>query len=220
MSRGYTPITDRLADYIREVSLREPEPLRRLRESNEDHPHASMQIAPEQGQFLNFLVHILDVRDALEIGVFMGYSSAWVAQALPPDGKLIACEANREYAAIARRTWEAAGVADRIELRLAPALESLDALLAEDRAGSFDFVFIDADKANYLNYYERALALLRPGGLVAADNVLWHETVVDPGNHSADTEAIRAFNRALHDDPRVALTLVTIGDGLTLACKL
>jgi caffeoyl-CoA O-methyltransferase len=220
MSRGYTPITDRLADYIRQVSLREPDSLRRLRQSNEDHPHASMQIAPEQGQFLSFLVRLLGVRRALEIGVFMGYSSAWIAQGLSADGALIACESNPEYAAIARRTWEAAGVAARIELRLAPALDSLDGLLAQGQAGSFDLVFIDADKANYVNYYERALALLRPGGIVATDNVLWDGSVIDPGDRSVDTEAIREFNRRLHGDARIDLTLVTIGDGLTLARKL
>jgi caffeoyl-CoA O-methyltransferase len=220
MSRHYTPITDALAGYIREVTLREPPALQRLRESTEDHPQASMQIAPEQGQFLHFLVRLIGARNALEVGVFMGYSSSWVALALPADGKVVACDVSEEYATIARKTWREAGVEQKIDLRLAPALETLDSLIAGGHAGSFDFAFIDADKRNYLNYYERALTLVRPGGLIAVDNVLWDGTVIDPTEHDPDTEAIRAFNRKLHADDRIALTLVTIGDGLTLACKL
>jgi len=220
MSRVYTPITDRLAEYIREVSLHEPEPLRRLRESTDDRPDAHLQISPEQGQFLQFLARLTGARKALEVGVFMGYSAAWVALALEPGGKLIACDISEEYAAMARRTWQAAGVEDRVELRLGPALGSLDALLAEGQAGTFDMAFIDADKGNYSNYYERALELLRRGGLIAADNVLLHGRVAAPDDREADTEAIRAFNRKLHQDRRVAMTMVTIGDGLSVACKL
>jgi len=220
MSRVHTILTDPLADYVRAITLREPEALRRLREDTEDHPRASMQTSPEQGQFLQLLARLAGARKTLEIGVFMGYSSTWVALALPPGGKLVACDLNEEYTARARRTWSEAGVEDRVELHLGPAADTLDRLLAEGHAGSFDFAFIDADKANYANYYERALELLRPGGVLAADNVLWDGSVVDPDDHDADTEAIRAFNRKLHADARIALGLVPLGDGLTVACKL
>lgn len=220
MSRTYTPMTDRLAEYVREVTLREPEPLRRLREDTEDHPQASCQIAPEQGQFLHLLVRLMGAHRTLEVGVFMGYSSTWVALALPADGKVVACDVSQEFTAVARGTWRAAGVESKIDLRLAPALETLDALIAEGRAGSFDFAFIDADKPNYPNYYERALTLLRPGGLIAVDNVLWKGKVADPEQRDPDTAAIRAFNRKLHEDQRVALSMATMGDGLALACKL
>jgi predicted O-methyltransferase YrrM len=220
MSRIHTPITDELADYIREVTLREPEPLRRLRAETEDHPRATMQTSPEQGQFLHLMARVCGARKTLEVGVFMGYSSTWVALALPAGGKIIACDVSEEYTTRARRTWSEAGVEDRIDLRLAPALETLDGLLADGQAGTFDFAFIDADKGNYANYYERALALLRPSGLVAVDNVLWDGLVIDPNDHDSDTEAIRAFNRKVHADSRVALSMATMGDGLTLACKL
>ena len=220
MSLTHTPITDELADYIRRVTLREPEVLRRLREEAEGDSRRSIQIGPEQGQFLHLMARILGARRTLEVGVLMGYSSTWVALALPPGGKLVACDCNAEYMVRARRTWREAGVEDKIELRLAPALETLDALVAEGLAGTFDLAFIDADKANYANYYERSLVLLRPGGLIAVDNVLWHSRPLDPHDHTVDTEAIRAFNRNLQADRRVALSLVPLGDGLTLACKL
>jgi caffeoyl-CoA O-methyltransferase len=221
MSLTHTPITDELADYVRRLTLREPEVLRRLREEAEGYPDGSMlQIGPEQGQFLHLLARILGARKTLEVGVFMGYSSTWVALALPPSGKLVACDRNAEYTARARRTWREAGVEDKIELRLAPALETLDALVAEGQAGTFDLAFIDADKANYANYYERSLVLLRPGGLIAVDNVLWHARPLDPNDRTVDTKAIRAFNRKLHADDRVALSVVTMGDGLALAYKL
>jgi caffeoyl-CoA O-methyltransferase len=179
-----------------------------------------MQIAPEQGQFLSFLTTLTGARNVLEVGVFMGYSSSWIALALPPAGKVIACDVSEEYTAIARQTWREAGVEQKIDLRLAPALQTLDGLIAEGRSGSFDIAFIDADKSNYLNYYERALQLVRRGGLIATDNTLWDGTVIDATVSDADTEAIRAFNRKLHADERIALTLATIGDGVTLACKL
>jgi caffeoyl-CoA O-methyltransferase len=220
MSRIYTPISDGMADYIRSVSLREPEALRRQRLDTDDHPQASMQISPEQGQFLHFLAKLVGARNTLEVGVFMGYSSSWVAMALPPGGKVIACDVNEEYTTRARRTWKEAGVEDKVELRLRPALETLDELLAQGRAGTFDFAFIDADKPNYWNYYERALQLVRTGGLIAIDNVLWHGDVINPDDHTPHTEAIRDFNRKIHADQRVSLTLATIGDGLMLACKL
>ena len=220
MSRVHTPVTDNLARYMREVALREPEALRRVREETEQHPDASLQSAPEQGQLLYLLALAVGARRALEVGVFMGYSSSWIALALPPGGKVVACDVSEEYTAIARNTWREAGVEDKIDLRLAPALDTLDGLIAAGRAGTFDFAFIDADKGNYSNYYERALVLLRPGGLIAADNVLYHGTVVGPAEPGSDTEAIRAFNRKLHSDGRVLLTMATMGDGLTLACKL
>jgi caffeoyl-CoA O-methyltransferase len=209
-----------LAAYLRQVTLREPEPLRRLRESTEDHPHANMQTSPEQGQFLNLLAHVTGAKKTLEVGVFLGYSSTWVAMALPPDGRIVACDVSEEYTARARQTWREAGVESKIDLRIAPALETLDALIAQGRAGEFDFAFIDADKGNYANYYERALTLIRRGGLIAVDNVLWDGEVADPDNHDADTEAIRAFNHKLRGDERIALSIVPLGDGLTLACKL
>jgi caffeoyl-CoA O-methyltransferase len=209
-----------LGAYIRAVTLHEPEPLRRLRESTEDHPQASMQTSPEQGQFLQLMARLVGARKTLEVGVFMGYSSTWVALALPPGGKIIACDVSEEYTSRARQTWAQAGVTEKIDLRLAPALATLDGLLESGHAGTFDFAFIDADKANYANYYERALALLRPGGLIAIDNVLWDGAVANPADTEPSTEAIRAFNRKLHDDSRIALSLATIGDGLSLACKL
>lgn len=220
MSRVYTSITPELADYIRDVTLREPEALKRLREETENHPQASCQISAEQGQFLHVLLRAANVRQAIEVGVFMGYSSAWMALALPPGGKIIACDLNEEYAARARRTWQETGVQEKVELRLGPALRTLDNLLAEGKAGTFDFVFIDADKGNYANYFDRAYELLRPGGLIAVDNVLWRGDVVKAEVRDADTEAIRAFNRKVKDDPRVAITMATMGDGLTLAVKL
>lgn len=220
MSRIYTPISDEMADYIRSVSLREPEALRRQRLDTDAHPQASMQIAPEQGQFLHLMARLVGARNTLEIGVFMGYSSSWVALALPPGGKIIACDVSEEFTARARQTWKDAGVEDKIDLRLRPALETLDELLAAGQAGAFDFAFIDADKPNYWNYYERALQLVRAGGLIVIDNVLWHGDVINPDDRSAHTEAIREFNRRIHTDERVALSLATIGDGLMLACKL
>jgi caffeoyl-CoA O-methyltransferase len=220
MSRNYTPITDTLAGYIREVTLREPEALRRQRESTDNHPQASLQIAPEQGQFLHFLVKLLGASKALEVGVFMGYSSSWIALAMPPEGRIVACDVSEENMAIARQTWREAGVDEKIDLRIAPALETLDGLISSGQSGTFDFAFLDADKRNYVNYYERALQLVRRGGLIAADNTLRSGKPADSSNTEPDTEAIREFNRTLHTDRRIALTLATIGDGLTLACKL
>jgi len=220
MSRFHTPISDEMADYIRQISLREPDVLRAQRESTDDHPRASMQTSPEQGQFLNLLVRLVNARKTLEVGVFLGYSSTCVALALPENGRIIACDVSEEYTASARQTWKEAGVEHKIDLRIAPTLQTLDALIAGGESGTFDFAFIDADKANYSNYYERALVLVRRGGLIVIDNVLWHGAVIDPAERDADTEAIRAFNRKLHADGRVALSLAPLGDGLTLACKL
>ena len=179
-----------------------------------------MQTAPEQGQLLHLLARLAGAKKTLEVGVFLGYSSTWVALALPAGGKIVACDQSEEYTTQARQLWREAGVEDKIELRLGPALDTLDTLISEGHGGSFDFAFIDADKVNYAKYYDRALVLLRPGGLIAIDNVLWHGDVTDAGKTDADTEAIRAFNRKLQADDRVALSLVPLGDGLTLACKL
>jgi predicted O-methyltransferase YrrM len=179
-----------------------------------------MQIGADQGALLKLLVRAVDARRAVEIGTFTGYSALVVAAALPADGKLVCCDISDEWTRIGKRYWEEAGVAARIDLRLGPALKTLETLLREYGAGSFDFAFIDADKSNYSNYYERALVLLRPGGVIATDNVLWDGSVIDPGDHSVDTEAIRNFNLKLHGDSRVALSMVPLGDGLTLACKL
>jgi predicted O-methyltransferase YrrM len=219
MSNLQTPITPELSDYIRSVSLREPDLLRRLREETAALPESQMQISPEQGQFLGMLVRLTGARRTLEVGVFTGLSSLHVALALPSEGRVIACDKSPEWTAIARRYWKEAGVADKIELRIGPALETLDMLLEQGAAGTFDFAFVDADKENYGHYYERALKLLRPGGLAAFDNVLWHAKVIDEAVQDADTRGIREFNEKLHSDERVWLSLVPVGDGLTLAAK-
>jgi caffeoyl-CoA O-methyltransferase len=219
MTRHRIEIDDRLQDYILAHSLREPEVLRRLRQETAGLPGAGMQIGPEQGQFMALLVELIGARLTLEIGTFTGYSALVVALALPPGGRVVACDVSEEYTAVARRYWAEAGVADKIELHLAPALETLDRLLAEDQAGSFDFAFIDADKVNYGAYYERALALLRPGGLIAIDNVLWNGKVVEAAPGDPDTRAIQDLNGTIKDDSRVSISLLPLGDGLTLARK-
>src|SRR2546426_6620932 len=197
MSSQHIELSQELWDYIRRMSLREPDVLQRLREETAPLPMARMQISPEQGQLMGLLMRLLGARMTIEVGVFTGYSSISVALALPDDGKIIACDVNREWTAIARRYWREAGVDHKVDLRLRPALETLDELLADGRAGAFDFAFIDADKENYLGYYERCLALVRPRGLIAIDNVLWHGNVIDAAQQDADTEAIRQFNERL-----------------------
>jgi predicted O-methyltransferase YrrM len=217
MSNKTINLSNSLYEYVLSVSLREAAVARALREETATHPMARMQIAPEQGQFMALLVKMLRAEHALEVGVFTGYSALCVALALPADGKLVACDINREWAAIGVRYWEKAGVAEKIDLRIAPAVRTLDALIANGE--EFDFAFIDADKENYIEYYERAIRLLRGGGLVAIDNTLWDGRVVDEKSTDADTRAIRAFNEYLSRDSRVDLSLVPIGDGLTLALK-
>jgi predicted O-methyltransferase YrrM len=209
--------TNAIQDYISEVTLREPDILARLRAETDPLPFSGMQISPLQGQFMALLVQAIGARRCLEVGTFTGYSSLVVALALPADGKIVACDVSQEWTAMARRYWQEAGVAGKIELRIAPALQTLDRLLADGQDGTFDFAFIDADKKNYDGYYERALKLLRPGGLITIDNVLWG--VLDPRKRDADTAAIKALNRKLRDDMRVSLSLLPIGDGLTIACK-
>jgi caffeoyl-CoA O-methyltransferase len=219
MSNKTLPLTDALYRYLLDVSLREPEVLRRLREETASHPQSNMQIAPEQGQFMALLVRLMGARTTLEVGVFTGYSSLAVALALPSDGSIVACDVSEEYTAIARRYWQEAGVSDKIDLRIAPAVETLDALLDAGHAEAFDFAFIDADKESYDAYYEHALRLLRPGGLMVIDNVLKGGTVVDPSVTTPAVEAIRVLNEKLHHDERIDLSLLPVADGLTLARK-
>src|SRR5690242_13353060 len=209
-------LTEKLEAYLQAVSLREPDVLRRLREETAPMELAGMQISPEQGQFMALLVRLIGARQYLEIGTFTGYSALAVALALPKDGKVVACDVSKEWTALGQRYWREAGVAEKIELRLAPALETLDALIAA-KAAAFDFAFIDADKKNYDGYYERALKLVRRGGIIAIDNVLWNGSVINPAKKDADTEAIRALNKKLLKDERIDLSLLPIGDGLTLA---
>ncbi|MEJ2061332.1 MAG: class I SAM-dependent methyltransferase [Gammaproteobacteria bacterium] len=219
MSVRTLTMTDPLYDYLLRVSVREPELLARLRAETAELPEARMQISPEQGQFMGLLVELLGVRRAVEVGTFTGYSALCMAQAMPADGRLVCCDVSRRWTDIARRYWREAGLDDRIELHRAPAIETLDRLLAEGGAGRFDFAFIDADKAGYLDYYERCLTLVRRGGLVALDNTLWGGSVADPEDRSEDTRAIRELNEQLYGDERVTLSLLPIGDGLTLARK-
>ena len=198
------------------VGVREPEALRRIRERTAPLAQHGMQIAPEQGAFMALLVRAMGARRCLEVGTFTGYSSTAVALAMPSDGQLVCCDVSREWTDMARQAWADAGVADRIELRLGPAVETLDQLLADGSAGSFDFAFIDADKPNYDGYVERALQLVRPGGLIAIDNVLWSGRVADASVEDESTNAIRSLNEKLAADQRVDLAMVPIGDGLTL----
>ena len=205
--------------YILEHSLRDNPVLADLREETATLPHANMQITADQGQFMALLAQAICAKRCIEVGVFTGYSSLVVALALPLDGRIVCCDVSEEYTRIARRYWERAGVAHKIDLRLAPALETLDALLGAGEEGSYDFAFIDADKQNYGNYYERCLLLLRRGGLIAVDNTLWSGAVADGQDDSADTRALREFNDKLHHDQRVSISLLSIADGLTLALK-
>jgi len=219
MSNRTLQVTDEIYDYLLDISLREPDVLKDLRDVTAGYPGARMQISPEQGQFMGLLVRLMGARRCLEIGVFTGYSSLAVALALPDDGSILACDVDEEHTALARAFWERAGVAGKIDLRLAPATDTLDDQIAEGRTGTFDFAFIDADKSSYRGYLDRCLELLRPGGLVAVDNTLWSGRLVDESDQDPDTCALRDFNRSLHADQRVDLSLVPIGDGLTLARK-
>ena len=219
MTARTLPLDDRLQRYVVAHGARETAVQRELRRVTQRMPRASMQIGAEQGALLQVLVRLLGARRCLEIGTFTGYSALAVALALPKDGRIVCCDVSEEWTTIARRYWKRAGVAGKIDLRIAPALETLDALLEQGKAGKFDFAFIDADKANYANYYERCLKLVRRGGLVAADNTLWGGSVVDPRNKTEDARAIRAFNRQLLRDRRVDIALVPVGDGMTLAIR-
>ena len=219
MSNRSIMLTDSLYEYMTDVSLRESPLLLALREETSELTQRAMQISPEQGQFMALLARLAGARRCLEVGVFTGYSSLVTALALPDDGSIVACDVSEEWTAVARRYWREAGVAHKIELRLAPATETLDDLLAQGRTGTFDFAFIDADKTNYLAYYERTLALLRTGGLALVDNTLWSGRVADPEVADADTVALRHFNEVLHRDERIDLSLLPLGDGLTVVRK-
>jgi predicted O-methyltransferase YrrM len=219
MSRTTLPLTDRLYEYLLANSLREHPALAQLRDETSRLPGGGMQIAPEQGQFMALLVELTGARLVLEIGCFTGYSALAMALALPADGRLVTLEANAEPIEIGRRAWRAAGVADRIEVRLGLAVDNLDQLLQEGGAESFDLAFIDADKKSYDAYYERALALVRPGGLILLDNMFWGGAVADPADDARQTIGLRALNAKLHRDERISLSLLPLGDGLTLARK-
>lgn len=213
-------LDDALYHYLLKVSLRETPLLRRLREETAQLPDANWQIAPEQGQFMALLVRIAGVRRILEVGTYTGYSALCMAAALPADGELLSLDVCAHYTDIAQRYWREAGLLGRITLRLAPALETLAALEREGQAGRFDLIFVDADKAAYPAYLEHGLRLLRPGGLLLFDNTLWSGRVLEATPQSDDTRAIQALNRQLHDDPRIELSLLPLGDGLTLCRKL
>ena len=217
MSHGSIGLDDVLNAYLVQVGSREPEVLRDLRIETAVLPESQMQIAVEEGALLSLLVKLIGARRILEVGTFTGYSSTAMALALPPDGRVVCCDVSVEYTDVARRAWVAAGVADRVELRIGPAIGTLDSLLDAGAAGSFDLAFIDADKDNYAGYYERCLRLVRPGGLIAIDNVLWSGRVADPANQEASTLAIRALNQAIAIDERVDVAMVPIADGVTLA---
>ncbi len=212
-------LTDRLYEYLMANGLREHPVQRRLREATAGMPGAGMQIAPDQGQFMAMLVRLTGAKRAIEIGTFTGYSALSVALAMPADGHLICCDVNAKTAAIAREHSTLAGVVEKIDLRLAPALETLDELLANRMAGRFDSIFIDADKGNYDGYYERSLRLLRAGGLIMVDNTLWGGAVADPDDEDSSTQSIRALNAKIYADQRVDMCLLPVGDGLTLALK-
>ena len=205
--------------YLISNSLREPEILRRLRDETATLPNGGMQISPEHGQFMALIIQLLGARRTLEVGVFTGYSSLAVALALPADGKIIACDISEDYTSVARRYWKEAGVDQKIDLRLAPALQTLRELIAQGEQGRFDFAFIDADKTGYDGYYECALELIRPGGLIMIDNVLWSGRVADADVNDADTAALRALNKKLHADSRITLSMLPLSDGVTLALK-
>ena len=219
MSRRSWGIDEKVRKYLLDHSLREAAVAAELRAVTAKLPYAGMQISPEQGQLMALLVQAIGARRAIEIGTFTGYSALWVALALPADGKLVCCDVSAEWTAVGKPYWEKAGVAGKIDLRIAPAMETLDELLAAGQTGAYDFAFIDADKTGYDAYYERCLELLRPGGLIAIDNVLWGGSVADPKKRSADTLALRTLNRKIHRDERVTPSMLPVGDGLTLALR-
>jgi len=219
MSNCTIQITDALHDYMLSTTLREASVLKRLREETASMKNHNMQIGPEQGQFMALLVELTGAVKTLEVGTFTGYSALAVAMALPADGKITACDVSAEWADVGRKYWREAGVEYKIDLNIAPASETLENLIIEGAASTYDFAFIDADKTGYDTYYEQALTLIRPGGLIAIDNVLWDGNVIDPDANDEDTEAIRALNKKMGRDERVSVSMIPIGDGLTLARK-
>ncbi|MFB6247657.1 MAG: O-methyltransferase [Salinibacter sp.] len=219
MSSQSIGLPDDLHEYLLSISLRESEVRTRLREETADHPKSEMQIAPEQGQFLQFLVQLIGARRTVEVGVFTGYSALAVAEVLPPDGELVACDVSEDYTQVARRYWAEAGVEDKIDLRIAPADRTLAALLDDGQDGTFDFAFIDADKEAYDTYYEQCLTLLRPGGVIALDNMFRGGAVANPAPDDDSTRAIQRLNEKIHGDERVTLSVLPLADGVTLAMK-
>jgi len=217
MSRSTITVDDRLGHYLEDIIRPETPVQRGLREETSKLPQAMMQVGANQGAFMGFLVATIGARRALEVGTFTGYSALTVAAALPPDGKLVCCDVSEEWTAIGRRAWSEAGLADKIELKIGPAADTLDRMIASGAAGSFDFAFIDADKENYDRYYEQCLVLVRKGGIIAVDNVLWNGAVADPENQTDSTRAIRALNQKMRADSRVDFCLIPVGDGLALA---
>jgi caffeoyl-CoA O-methyltransferase len=210
-------ISDELAAYVVKVGTREPDILARLREETAAIPQHGMQIAPEEGAFLALMVELIGARRCIEVGTFTGYSSTAIALALPQDGQLVCCDVSEEWTSLASKYWDEAGVADKIDLRIAPAAETLDQLLADGEEDGFDFAFIDADKAGYDGYYERLLRLVRPGGLIALDNTLWSGKVLNQDADDEDTRELQALNVKLADDERITLCLLPVADGVTLA---
>jgi len=212
-------LNTQLYDYVLDVGLREPAVLQHLREATEKEDMSVMRSAPEQGQFMAMLLKLMGAKRVLEVGTYTGYGTLWMALSLPHDGKIVTCDVSERWTSVARRFWEEAGVLDKVHLKLRPALETLDTMLAAGEQDSFDLVFIDADKVNYDGYYEACLELIRPGGLICVDNTLWGGSVIDLAKHDADTEAIRVFNVKLKEDDRIELSMLPIADGLTLALK-
>ncbi len=219
MSHNRVQLTDELYEYLLSVSVQEPDSIARLRQESAAHPCACMGVAPEVGQFLSLLVRLTGAKRVIELGTFMGSSALWMALALPPGGRILTIDINRDWSAVAHRHWREAGVADRIEARLSPGLVELEHLLAEGEAGQYDFAFLDADKRNYPAYFAQLLGLLRPGGLLVADNVLWNGDVIHPQLGEPGALAIQRFNTQLARDPRVSISMIPLGDGLTLAVK-
>jgi len=220
MSTATIILDKKLREYLLNVSVKESEILRELREETAQMEYSAMQISPEQGAFMSFLVELIQAKRTLEIGVFTGYSALVVAMALSEDGIVTACDVSEEWANVGMKYWKKAQVENKIDLRIAPALKTLDQLLSEGKQGTYDFAFIDADKIEYQGYFDKSLELLRIGGLIAIDNVLWGGSVIDDSIQDSSTKAIREFNENLSSDSRVSISMVPIGDGLTLACKL
>ena len=219
MSNRTIAITESIYQYLCDHSLREDPILKDLRDHTYDMEERAMQIAPEQGQFMQMLIKLIGAKNTIEVGVFTGYSSLAIALALPEDGRIVACDVNPQYTNVAERFWVSAGVREKIDLRIGPAKDTLSELISAGLTGTFDFAFIDADKVNYDHYYELCLQLIRPGGLITVDNVLWGGATADDSINDTDTNSIRALNDKLHRDERIDLSLVPIGDGLTLAMK-
>ena len=219
MSNRTLAISESIYQYLCDHSLREDPILKELRDHTYDMEERAMQISPEQGQFMQMLVKLIGAKNTLEVGVFTGYSSLALALSLPADGRIVACDVNPQYTSIAEKFWLSAGVREKIDLRIGPAKDTLSELISAGLTGTFDFAFIDADKVNYDHYYELCLQLIRPGGLITVDNVLWGGATADDSINDTDTNSIRALNEKLHRDERIDLSLVPIGDGLTLAMK-